>query len=86
MSIKDRYSKVIKQRYMIVAVITIIMLHLALLFLEADEKAAFEIAERLRKAIENASIDFGADQIVKFTISIGMITVTPDENTSIHTV
>ncbi|MFT4104690.1 MAG: GGDEF domain-containing protein [Lacrimispora sp.] len=49
------------------------------------EGAAFETAERLRKAVENASIDVGAGQIVKFTISIGMVTVTPDENTSIYT-
>ncbi|WP_333646162.1 GGDEF domain-containing protein [Lacrimispora sp.] len=49
------------------------------------EEAAFETAERLRKTIENASIDIGAGQIVTFTISIGMVTVTPDENTSIYT-
>ncbi|WP_367566814.1 GGDEF domain-containing protein [Lacrimispora sp.] len=50
-----------------------------------EEQAAFETAETLRKVIENASIDVGAGQIVKFTISIGMVTVTPNENTSIYT-
>lgn len=50
-----------------------------------NEEGALEIAERLRKSAENASVNVGSDHIIKYTISIGIVTVIPDENTSINT-
>uniref|UniRef100_UPI003261A8B8 GGDEF domain-containing protein n=1 Tax=Clostridium sp. NkU-1 TaxID=1095009 RepID=UPI003261A8B8 len=50
-----------------------------------NEQEALEVAERLRRIAENASVIVGRDHVVKYTISIGIITVIPDENTSIYT-
>jgi diguanylate cyclase (GGDEF)-like protein len=50
-----------------------------------NEIQAFEVAERLRKISENAAVNVSIDHIIKYTISIGIVTVIPDENTSIHT-
>lgn len=50
-----------------------------------DEKAALEIVERLRRITENTSVSVGIKHIIKYTISIGIVTVIPDESTSIDT-
>ena len=50
-----------------------------------DEKVALEIAERLRRITENTSVSVGIKHIIKYTISIGIVTVIPDESTSIDT-
>lgn len=50
-----------------------------------NEREAFEVAERLRRIAEKASVNVGRDHIIKYTISIGIVTVIPDEHTSINT-
>lgn len=50
-----------------------------------NEIQAFEVAERLRKISEKASVSVSRDHFIKYTISIGIVTVIPDENTSIYT-
>jgi diguanylate cyclase (GGDEF)-like protein len=50
-----------------------------------NEKEALEVAERLRRIAEKASVNVGRDHIIKYTISIGIVTVIPDEHTSINT-
>lgn len=51
-----------------------------------NEIQAFEVAERLRKISEKASVSVSRDHFIKYTISIGIVTVIPDENTSIYTI
>ncbi|MBW4847818.1 MAG: GGDEF domain-containing protein [Lachnospiraceae bacterium] len=50
-----------------------------------NEKEALEVAERLRRIAEKATVNVGRDHIIKYTISIGIVTVIPDEHTSINT-
>jgi diguanylate cyclase (GGDEF) domain len=47
----------------------------------ADEKASEEIAENLRRTIENASVI--VDTEIKYTISIGIVTLIPDSETNV---
>lgn len=53
----------------------------AILLPGADEKASAEVAERLRKAIENTVVN--ADTEIKYTISTGVVTLTPDSETNV---
>lgn len=53
----------------------------AVLLPGTDEEESIEIAERLRKAIENSSVN--ADPEIKYTVSIGAATITPDRETNI---
>ncbi|CAK7013201.1 GGDEF domain-containing protein [Tissierella sp.] len=50
-----------------------------------NEKEALEAAERLRKSTEDTSVNISVNSIIKYTISIGIVTTIPDENTSIET-
>lgn len=47
----------------------------------ADQSESRKIAERLRKVIETLSVDAGSE--VKYTISIGAVTLTPDNETTV---
>jgi diguanylate cyclase (GGDEF)-like protein len=51
----------------------------------ANEKTALEVAERLRRVTENTSVSIDRNHSIKYTISIGIVTVIPDESTSIDT-
>ncbi|WP_313133876.1 GGDEF domain-containing protein [Anaerocolumna sp.] len=51
----------------------------------ANEKTALEVAERLRRVTENTSVSIDMNLSIKYTISIGIVTVIPDESTSIDT-
>lgn len=53
----------------------------AILLPGADEKSSAEVAERLRKAIENTVVN--ADTEIKYTISTGIVTLTPDSETNV---
>lgn len=53
----------------------------AVLLPGTDEEESMKIAERLRKTIENCS--FNTDPEIKYTVSIGAVTVTPDRETNI---
>lgn len=46
---------------------------------ETNEKAAFEVAERLRKTIEQSCVC----AMVRYTVSIGVATIVPDETTTV---
>lgn len=48
----------------------------------ADEKESLEIAERLRKAVENSSPDF--TQEIKYTVSIGAVTIAADRDINLE--
>lgn len=50
-----------------------------------DEKVAMEIANHLKDLAENSTITADKHQTIKYTISIGTITVIPNENTSVDT-
>jgi len=50
-----------------------------------NEKTALEVAERLRRVTENTSASIDRNHSIKYTISIGIVTVIPDESTSIDT-
>lgn len=52
---------------------------------ETDEKLALDIAERLRKSTENSTININENTVIKYTISIGIVTVIPDQSTSVDT-
>lgn len=51
----------------------------------ANEKEALEVAEKLRKITEDASVSVSTNHTIKYTISIGIVTVIPEESTSIDT-
>ncbi len=53
----------------------------AVLLPGADKEGAIKIAERLRKAIEDSSI--GTNPEIKYTISIGVVTIAPDRETTV---
>lgn len=53
----------------------------AVLLPGADEKDSMEVAERLRETIENTSVSCNPE--IRFTISIGAITITPDSETTV---
>ncbi len=53
----------------------------AVLLPETDEKDSAEVAERLRKTIEDMYVSINPE--IKFTISIGAVTLIPDSETSI---
>ena len=46
---------------------------------ETTEKQAFEVAERLRHMVEQSCVN----QMIHYTVSIGTVTVVPDESTTI---
>lgn len=46
-----------------------------------DEKDSTEVAERLRKTIEDMSVSINSE--IKFTISIGIVTLIPDSETNV---
>ncbi len=48
----------------------------------ADEKESLEIAERLRKAVENSSLGF--IQEIRYTVSIGVVTVAADKDINLE--
>ncbi len=48
-----------------------------------NERAALEVAERLRKITEDTPVSFSKNHTIKYTISIGIVTIIPDESTSI---
>lgn len=53
----------------------------AILLPDADIEASDKVAERLRKTIERSSIIGDAE--IQYTISLGVITLVPDENTKV---
>lgn len=53
----------------------------AVLLPGTGEKEAEEIAERLRAAVENSPVN--VDQVIKYTVSIGVSTIAPDRETSV---
>ncbi|WP_347487812.1 GGDEF domain-containing protein [Desulfoscipio sp. XC116] len=53
----------------------------AILLPGTDEKKSMEVAERLRKTIENGSVSINPK--IKFTISIGVVTLTPNSETNV---
>lgn len=53
----------------------------AVLLPGADEKNSIEVAERLRKIIEDTSVSINPE--IKYTISIGIVTLTPDSETNV---
>lgn len=55
----------------------------AVLLQGTDEKDSIEVAERLRRTIENTAVSIDAE--IKYTISIGVITLTPDSETNVDT-
>ena len=55
----------------------------AVLLPGTDERDSLEVAERLRKTIENTSVS--VDSKLKYTISIGVVTVIPDSETNVDT-
>ena len=55
----------------------------AILLPGVDEKDAEEVAEHLRWTIENSTVDAGLE--IKYTISIGFLSILPDEETDIDT-
>lgn len=55
----------------------------AVLLPGTDEKDSMEVAERLRRTIENTAVSI--DPEIKYTISIGVITLTPDSETNVDT-
>lgn len=55
----------------------------AILLPGTDEKDSQEVAERLRRTIENTSLSI--DPEIKYTISIGVVTLTPDSETNVDT-
>nr|WP_312577988.1 GGDEF domain-containing protein [Sedimentibacter sp.] len=48
----------------------------------ADEKESLEIAERLRKAVENSSLSF--IQEIRYTVSIGVVTIAADKDINLE--
>jgi len=50
-----------------------------------NDQEALLVAERLRKATEDAFVSESENHPIKYTISIGVVTVIPDESTSINT-
>jgi diguanylate cyclase (GGDEF)-like protein len=53
----------------------------AILLPGTDEKDSIEVAERLRRTIENTPVSINPE--IKYTISIGIITLTPDSQTNV---
>ncbi|KPU45328.1 putative diguanylate cyclase YcdT [Oxobacter pfennigii] len=53
----------------------------AILLPGTNEKDSIEVAERLRKTIENTPVSINPE--IKYTISIGAVTLTPDSKTNV---
>lgn len=49
------------------------------------EKEALQVAERLRKATEDSFVNVSEDSRIKYTVSIGVVTVIPNSKTSLDT-
>ncbi len=56
----------------------------AVLFAGLDETAAIEVAERLRRAVQESHVDAGQNRVIRYTVSIGAVTLIPDEDTTLE--
>lgn len=55
----------------------------AVVFTGLDERDTLAVAERLRKAVEQSIVEAGQNRVINYTVSIGVVTLVPDEHTTL---